>query len=137
MHRKTLCAMALAVAWSAPLSVRAQDAELAKIRDEIRQMKEAYEKRIEALEKRLQETEAKAGQAADSAAQAESTARAADTASQTAVQASSRPAAENALNPGISAILNGVYSNLKQDPNTTGSTASCRRWARWVRASAA
>ncbi|HEY8068636.1 MAG TPA: hypothetical protein VIF38_07060 [Burkholderiales bacterium] len=117
MHRKTLCAMALAVAWSAPLSVRAQDAELGKIRDEIRQMKEAYEKRIEALEKRLQETEAKAGQAADSAAQAESTARAADTASQTAVQASSRPAAENVLNPGISAILNGVYSNLQQDPN--------------------
>ncbi len=115
MHRKTLCAMALAVAWSAPLSVRAQDAELTKIRDEIRQMKEAYEKRIEALEKRLQETEAKAGQAADSAAQAQS---ATSTATQTAAQASSRPAAENALNPGISAILNGVYSNLKQDPNT-------------------
>ncbi len=115
MHRKTLCAMALAVAWSAPLSARAEDAELTKIRDEIRQMKEAYEKRIEALEKRLQETEAKAGQAADSAAQAQS---AASTATQTAIQASSRPAAENALNPGISAILNGVYSNLKQDPNT-------------------
>jgi hypothetical protein len=37
---------------------------------------------------------------------------------QAAAQASSRPQAENALNPGISAILNGVYANLKQDPNT-------------------
>lgn len=112
MHRKTLCAVALAMAWSAPLSVRAEDAELAKIRDEIRQMRQAYEKRIEALEKRLQETEAKAGKAADSAAQAE------NSAAQAAVQASNRPQTESALNPGVSGILNGVYSNLKRDPNT-------------------
>jgi hypothetical protein len=112
MHRKTLCAMALAVAWSAPLPARAQDAELSKIREEIRQMKDAYEKRIEALEKRLQDTEAKAGKAAESAAQAETTA------TQAAVQASNRPQAESALNPAVSAILNGVYSNLQQDPNT-------------------
>jgi hypothetical protein len=105
MHRKTLCAMALAVAWGAPLAARAQDADLAKIREEIRQMKEAYERRIEALEKRLQETETRAG-------------RAEDTANQAAVQASNRPQAESALNPGISAILNGVYGNLKQDPDT-------------------
>ncbi len=95
MHRKTLCAMAMAVAWSAPLSARAEDAELMKIRDEIRQLKEAYEKRIEALEKRLQETEGKAGNAAVAV-----------------------PQGESALNPGMSAILNGVYANLKQDPNT-------------------
>ena len=112
MQRTLLCAMALAVAWSAPLPARAQDAELSKIREEIRQMKDAYEKRIEALEKRLQETEAKAGKAAESAAQAE------NTATQAAVQASSRPQSESALNPGISAILNGIYANLKQDPNT-------------------
>ena len=112
MHRMLLCAMAFAVVWGAPLAARAQDAELSKIRDEIRQMKEAYEKRIEALEKRLQENEAKTGKAAESAAQAE------NAAAQAAVQASSRPQAESALNPGISAILNGVYSNLKQDPNT-------------------
>jgi len=98
MIRKLWFAAALAVAWSVPLPGRAQDAELAKIRGEIRQMKEAYEKRIEALEKRLQETEAKATEAA--------------------VQASSRPSAENAMNPGISAILNGVYANLKQDPHS-------------------
>jgi hypothetical protein len=112
MHRRILCAMAFAVVWGAPLAARAQDTELSKIRDEIRQMKEAYEKRIEALEKRLQENEAKTGRAAESAAQA------GNAAAQAAVQASSRPQAESALNPGISAILNGVYTNLKQDPNT-------------------
>src|SRR5258706_12952389 len=109
--------MAFAVAWSAPFAARAQDAELAKIRDEIRQMKDAYEKRIDALEKRLQDTEARAGKAEAAAGKAE------DTANQAAVQASNRPQAENSLNPGISAILNGVYSNLKQDPTPQSATA--------------
>jgi hypothetical protein len=40
------------------------------------------------------------------------------TATQAAAQASSRPQSESALNPGISAILNGVYANLSKDPNT-------------------
>jgi hypothetical protein len=112
MQRTLLCAVAVAMAWSAPLPARAQDAELSKIREEIRQMKEAYEKRIEALEKRLQENEAKAEKAAESAAQAE------NTATQAAVQVSSRPQSENALNPAISAILNGTYANLKRNPDT-------------------
>ena len=33
-----------------------------------------------------------------------------------ATQASSRPAGENALNPAVSLILNGIYANLSQDP---------------------
>jgi len=37
-------------------------------------------------------------------------------AEQAAVQASSRPASENALNPAVSLILNGIYGNLSQDP---------------------
>ena len=37
-------------------------------------------------------------------------------AEQAAVQASSRPAGENALNPAVSLILNGIYGNLSQDP---------------------
>ena len=112
MYRTLLCAMAIAVAWSAPLPVRAQDAELAKIRDEIRQMKDAYEKRIEALEKRLQDTEARAGKAQATASKAE------DAANQAAVQASSGPAGGNALNPAISLILNGTLSNLKKNPDS-------------------
>jgi hypothetical protein len=112
MYRTLLCATAFAVAWSAPQAARAQDAELAGIREEIRQMKDAYEKRISALEKRLQEAEARAGNAETTASKAE------EAANQAAVQASSRPQSEGALNPGISAILNGVYANLQQDPNT-------------------
>src|SRR5882724_237900 len=38
-------------------------------------------------------------------------------AEQAAIQASSRPAGENAMNPAVSVILNGIYSNLFQDPN--------------------
>jgi len=37
-------------------------------------------------------------------------------AEQAAVQASSRPAGENALNPAVSLILNGIYGNLSRDP---------------------
>ena len=37
-------------------------------------------------------------------------------AEQAAIQASSRPTGENAMNPAVSVILNGVYSNLSQDP---------------------
>src|SRR6266850_1722270 len=38
-------------------------------------------------------------------------------AEQAAIQASSRPATESAMNPAVSVILNGIYSNLSQDPN--------------------
>jgi hypothetical protein len=37
-------------------------------------------------------------------------------AEQAATQASNRPAGENALNPAVSLILNGIYGNLSQDP---------------------
>ncbi|MGH8675214.1 MAG: hypothetical protein ACREVG_12990, partial [Burkholderiales bacterium] len=104
MIRSMWWATALAVA-SASVPVRAQDAELTKIREEIRQLRESYENRIQALEKRLGETEARAGKAEDAANQA-------------AVQASSRPTGENALNPAISVILSGTYGNLSKDPST-------------------
>lgn len=109
MHRWNMIAAAVALACAAP--AHAQESEISQIRDEIRQMKESYEQRIEQLEKRLSEAEAKAGKAQESAVKAE------DTATQAVMQAANRPQAENALNPGVSAILNGVYGNLKQDPN--------------------
>jgi hypothetical protein len=105
MLRNTWCAVALAMA---ALPAQAQDAEVGKLREELRQLQQ----RMQALEKKLQETEDKASKAQDSATQAESNS------AQAAQQASSRPQAENALNPGISAILNGVYGNLSRDPNT-------------------
>ena len=105
MVRNLLCITACAASLGAPLAARAEDPELARIRAEIRQLKETYEKRIEALEKRLQETEARAGKAEEAAGQA-------------AAQASSRPAGEGAFNPAVSLILNGTLSNLRHDPHT-------------------
>lgn len=112
MFRSMCSAMAFAVAASAPLQAAAQDAELSKIRDEIRQLREAYEGRIQALERRLAEAEARAGKAEDAASKAE------ETASQATVQASSRQAGESALNPAVSAVLNGTYGNLSRNPDT-------------------
>jgi len=39
-----------------------------------------------------------------------------DEAEQAAIRASSRPTSENALNPAVSLILNGIYGNLSRDP---------------------
>jgi hypothetical protein len=99
MFRHTLWyAMAFALA---AVPAHAQDSELSKMREALRQLQQ----QVQQLEKRLQD--------------AESTAKSAEsTATQAAAQASSRPQSESALNPGISAILNGVYSNLSRDPNT-------------------
>src|SRR5262245_208200 len=97
-----------AVAFGLAGTAQGQDGELAKIREEIKQMKDGYEQRIQSLEKRLAEAEAKAGKAEESAAKAESA----------AVASQSRPATESAFNPAISLILQGTYSNTSQDPNT-------------------
>src|SRR5437867_13378928 len=94
MLRNTCCAMALALAI---VPAYAQDSELSKLRETLRQLQQ----QVQQLEKRLQD--------------AENTAKEADnTATQAAAQASNRPQTESALNPGISAILNGVYSNLQR-----------------------
>src|SRR5258708_33248152 len=91
MVRFKWCVMALAMA---AVPAYAQQPDTAKLRDEIKQLQQ----RLDDLEKRQQETQ--------------------NTATQAAAQASSRPQSESALNPGISAILNGVYSNWQRDPNT-------------------
>ena len=92
MFRSVCCAVALATA-AVPAS--AQDAELSKLREALRQLQQ----QVQQLETRLQEAEAKSSEAEQTAVQA-------------AAQASSRPQSESALNPGISAILKGVYANL-------------------------
>ena len=98
------------------LPALAQDAELAKIRDEIKQMKEAYEKRIQELEKRLTEAEAKAGKAEAAASKAEQTA--AELRKPQPPHAASARSGENAFNPAVSLILQGTYARTSQDPNT-------------------
>ncbi len=82
----------------------AADPDLKILREEIAQMKAAYEQRITTLEAKLARTEAIAIAADDSARQA-------------SVAASQKPASEAAFNPGISAVLAGTYTRLSQDPN--------------------
>jgi hypothetical protein len=82
----------------------ATDADLAEIRDQIRQLKESYEARIQALEQRVKDAEAK-------------TAAAPPAAVDVAAAPSAPSAGLSAFNPAISAVLQGVYANFSQDPN--------------------
>lgn len=128
MIKQTLMAAAVAAALAVPGTAAAMtDAEMKELREQVRQMKQDYEKRIDALERRLMQAEGAAGKAQASAAQAEATAGKAEAAASraqttavgaeaAAASASIRPAGENAFNPGISLILNGVLANLSQDP---------------------
>ncbi len=86
----------------------ASDEDLAQIRAEIRQLKDAYEARIRALEDRLKDAEAKAAQAPAAAAPAPVAA---------APSAPSAASGIGAFNPAISAVLQGRYANLSQDPD--------------------
>src|SRR6267378_2422579 len=88
MFNKNLMALAVAAALGLPLTAGAQT------QDELKALRE----QVKQLDKRVQDAET--------------------TAQQAAVQASSRPASESAMNPAVSLILNGIYSNLSQDPNT-------------------
>src|SRR5256885_17255749 len=87
MHRKATVTLAVAAAFGLPHAATAQT------QDELRTLRE----QVRQLDKRVQEAEAAAQRAA--------------------IQASSRPTGENAMNPAVSVILNGIYSNLSQDPN--------------------
>jgi hypothetical protein len=91
----------------------AQDTELGKIREEIRQLKDAYEQRIQTLEKRLADAEAKAGKAESTASKAEQSAAKAETAASSAANRTG----ENAFNPAVSLILQGTFAKSSQDPN--------------------
>ena len=85
MFRSMWCAMAIAMA---ALPAQAQEADTAKLREELRQLQQ----RLQQLERRLQETE------------------------NVAAQASARPAGENAFNPAVSVILQGTAARSSRDP---------------------
>jgi hypothetical protein len=114
VSRITWAASALALALVAPpIAQAATDADLADIRDQIRQLKESYEARIQALEQRLKDAEAK-GAVAPVAQPAPAPA---PVAAAPAPAAAAPAAGISAFNPAISAVLQGTYTNLSQDPN--------------------
>ena len=94
MFNRKLIAAAVALAF--PGAAIAQEADLSKIREEIKQMKGTYEQRIQSLEQRLKEAEAKAGKS----------------------EPASGRSGESAFNPAVSLILQGTYANTSLDPNT-------------------
>jgi hypothetical protein len=93
------CALALAIAADAHA---ASDADLAEIREQIKQLKSSYEARINALEQKLNEAEAAK--------------KATPTAETPAAPATRAASGGNAFNPAVSVVLQGVYANLRQDP---------------------
>ncbi len=116
MFRKVTLAAAVGAAFVAPMpAIAADDAEVQKIRDEIKALKEGYETRIKTLEENLQRTEPAA--AAPTPGPATPAPPAATVAA--APAATGAPAAsQNAFNPAISLILDGTYTNTQRDPST-------------------
>src|SRR6185369_13610702 len=105
MFRKVTLAAAVGAAFAAPLpAIAADDAEVQKIRDEIKDLKEDYETRVRQLEQRLEQTEQHPAAAAAAPMQS--------------APMQSAPASPNAFNPAISLILGGQFSNLQRDPET-------------------
>src|SRR5688572_15780892 len=102
-------ALALACAGATP--VLAQDAELQRLRDEMKSLQKSYDERMQALEKRLQEAESRVKKTEEAAQSA-------------AVPPAASPApapvarTESAFNPAISLILQGTYARTSEDPNT-------------------
>lgn len=111
MRRTAVCVLGLGTSL-ATASGFAQDADIAKLRDEMRELRRTYEERMQALEKRLAEAESRALKTEQAAVDA---GRAAQSAAPPPSAAAAR--GENALNPAISLILQGTYARTSQDPN--------------------
>ena len=95
-----------------PTAAQAQNqSDLADIRQQIQELKGAYESRIQALEKRLKDAEQAAAAAQTTATQAQAQAE-----QSRPEPAAAKQSSQNAFNPAISLILMGQYGNFKQDP---------------------
>jgi len=103
----------------APAAHAATDADLVQLREEIQQLKQSYEARMEALEARVKAAEAVASHTAQApqAAPPPPVAALPPAAPLPGAPSAAAANAANAFNPAISAVLEGVYSNLSQDPN--------------------
>jgi hypothetical protein len=117
MIRKYTLAAAMGAAFVVPVpAIGADDAEVQKIREEIKELRDSYETRIRQLERRLELADKPAAAAAPT--KAESPTAATATAAPASEAVASAPANPSAFNPQISLILGGQFSNLQRDPNT-------------------
>jgi hypothetical protein len=102
-------ALALSLSWPAHA---ATDADVAAIREELRALRESYEARLQALEQRLKDAETRSA-SQQSAPPASAPAESAPSPALPAPTSSGIAA----FNPAISAVLQGTYAHLSQDPN--------------------
>ena len=117
MYRKWIFAAALAPLLASAPAAAVTDAEFSELREQLKQLKEQYEKRIQALEQRLGEAERAAVPAGEQAERAESALP-----TPPAPAPSAARTGPSALNPEISLILSGTFYNSSQDPNRSGIT---------------
>ncbi len=119
MSRYLLVRSAFALALFVAADVHAaSDADLAEIRAQIQQLKESYEARIAALEQRLKDAEAKSAAVAVTPSAIPAAGATSVEPTSVAVAPPAAPASGiAAFNPAISAVLQGTYANLSQDPN--------------------
>lgn len=94
----------------------ADDKELAQIRDEIRQMRAAYEQRLQSLEAKLAQAQADNQKLQAQMASAPAAAPAPAVAESRTAQG--KRAGDSAFNPAIALNLSGTYTNLSQDPES-------------------
>lgn len=113
MRTPVITALVAALSLAFPAHA-AGEADLAEIRAQLKEMKDAYEQRIAALEKRLAQAETTAVKAETSASQAQVAVK--QVGQQAGQQSGQRPASATGFNPDISLVLAGNYSNLSQHP---------------------
>ena len=99
MFKTITLAAAIGAAFVAPVrAVGADDADVEKIRTEVKELKDSYEARIRELEQRVENAQQIPPAAAP--------------------PPQSAPASANAFNPAISLILGGQFNYLQRDPST-------------------
>ena len=103
MFKAFVCSSAFMALLAGSLPAIAQDADLGRLRDEMKQLQRAYDERMQALEKRLAEAEARSGKAAQSATQARTRAGKAQQ-SATAAQARAARAEQSAIQADALAV---------------------------------
>src|SRR5205823_2844543 len=105
--RLAAAGFAVAALLSTPLRTAAATDELQQLKDQIAEMRQAYEARLQAMEKRLAEMQAAAPPPVAPAAAAPAPVAAAPGAAATSA---------SVFNPAIALILSGTYANLSRDP---------------------
>ncbi|MCB1876678.1 MAG: TonB-dependent receptor [Chromatiales bacterium] len=110
---KTLIGAAMAMALNIPMTAAiAESADIAELKQMIRQLKHQHEQQMRELEERVQRAEARAAAAEE---------KALGTAGEVAIieqRAQTRPGTgSNAFNPAISLVLQGGLASYSQDPD--------------------